>query len=131
MKTIRLQLRFLLPLVVILTAAAYLALPVMDRLTLRWFARDLDMRGTLVANALSESVADDLQDSRGRRLQALFDRAVQDERLVAIAWCSTAGQVMRRTASFPAGLSCAEAERVAAAKAPELHIGGGSVHVSI
>ena len=38
MKTFRLQLRFLVPLVVILAGAAYLALPLMDRLTLRWFA---------------------------------------------------------------------------------------------
>ncbi|HEY4037446.1 MAG TPA: hypothetical protein VGM15_01380, partial [Burkholderiaceae bacterium] len=40
MNTFRLQLRFLVPLVVTLVAAAYLALPLMDRLTLRWFSRD-------------------------------------------------------------------------------------------
>ena len=40
MKTLRLQLRFLVPLALTLTAAAYIALPLMDRLTLRWFARD-------------------------------------------------------------------------------------------
>ena len=56
MKTLNLQLRFLLPLILILGAAAYLALPLMDRLTLRWFSRDLTMRGNLVANALSESI---------------------------------------------------------------------------
>ena len=95
MKTFRLQLRFLVPLVLILTGAAYLALPLMDRLTLRWFARDLDMRGALVANALSDSLTDALQETRGRRLQSLFDRAVQDERLVAIGWCSPGGQASR------------------------------------
>ena len=44
MNTFRLQLRFLLPLLVTLGVAAYLALPVMDRLTLRWFSRDLTLR---------------------------------------------------------------------------------------
>lgn len=88
MKTFRLQLRFLIPLILIVSAAAYLALPLMDKLTLRWFSRDLTMRGTLVANALSESIAEALPDRRGRKLQALFNRAVQDERLVAIAVCS-------------------------------------------
>jgi trehalose 6-phosphate synthase len=131
MKTFRLQLRFLVPLVLILAGAAYLALPLMDRLTLRWFARDLDMRGTLVANALSESVADDLQESRGRKLQSLFDRAVQDERLVAIGWCSTTGQLMRHTKSYPKTLGCAQAAEVAAAKDPQLRIEGGPVHVSV
>lgn len=131
MKTIRLQLRFLLPLVIILTAAAYLALPLMDRLTLRWFARDLNMRGALVANALSETVADDLLESRGRKLQSLFDRAVQDERMVAIGWCNTNGQLMRRTARFPKDLTCQGAQERAGLPDPELRIEGGPVHVTV
>lgn len=131
MRTIRLQLRFLLPLVVILTAAAYLALPLMDRLTLRWFARDLTLRGELVANALSESVADALQDTRGRKLQALFDRALQDERMVAIGWCSTGGQLLRRTQSYPKDLTCDKAAATAAEKDPSLRIEGGPVHVTV
>ncbi|MCE3272223.1 MAG: trehalose-6-phosphate synthase [Ramlibacter sp.] len=130
MKTFRLQLRFLVPLVLILTGAAYLALPLMDRLTLRWFARDLDMRGTLVANALSDTLTDALQETRGRRLQNLFDRAVQDERLVAIGWCSTDGKVVRRTQRFPNELGCEGAREVASAKDPQLRIEGGPVHVS-
>lgn len=130
MKTFRLQLRFLVPLILILTGAAYLALPLMDRLTLRWFARDLDMRGTLVANALSDTLTDALQETRGRRLQNLFDRAVQDERLVAIGWCSNDGNVVRRTQRFPNDLTCEGAREVASAKDPQLRIEGGPVHVS-
>jgi trehalose 6-phosphate synthase len=131
MKNLTLQLRFLLPLVVVIAAAAYLALPVMDRLTLRWFARDLDMRGTLVANALSESVADALRDPNGRRLGALFGRAVQDERLVGIGWCSPLGELLVRTPKVPRELTCAESEQVAAEADPKLRIEGGAVHVSV
>jgi trehalose 6-phosphate synthase len=130
-RTFRLQLRFLVPLVLILGVAAYLALPLMDRLTLRWFARDLNMRGVLVANALSESVADALQDPRGRKLQALFDRAVQDERLVAMGWCSPTGELMRRTQRFPKDLNCVQAREVAAAPEPRMRIEGGPVHVGV
>lgn len=128
LKTLRLQLRFLVPLIVILAGTAYLAVPVMDKLTLRWFARDLDMRGSLVANALSDSLTG--AETQGRRLQALFDRAVQDERLVAIGWCSTTGQVLRRTARFPEKLGCEEAREVAAAREATMAIEGGPVHVS-
>ena len=130
MKTFRLQLRFLVPLLLILAGTAYLAVPVMDKLTLRWFARDLDMRGNLVANALSDSVATALQETHGKRLQALFDRAVQDERLVAIGLCSTSGNLVRRTQHFPADLSCREASEIASARDPVLRIAGGPVHVS-
>ena len=83
MKSLNLQLRFLAPLLVTLVAAAYFALPVMDRLTLRWFARDLNARGSLVTNTLSDSIGDAISDAKGARLQVLFDRVVQDERLFA------------------------------------------------
>jgi trehalose 6-phosphate synthase len=131
MKTFRLQLRFLIPLVLILSAAAYLALPLMDRLTLRWFARDLNMRGTLVANALSESISDALPDPRGRKLQALFNRAVQDERLVAIGVCSQEKKLLDRTSTFPKDLDCARAGQIASEPDPMLRIGGGPVHVGV
>jgi trehalose 6-phosphate synthase len=130
MKTFRLQLRFLVPLALIVAATAYLSVPLMDRLTLRWFARDLDMRGVLVANTLSDSVAEALKERHGRRLQALFDRAVQDERLVAIGWCSPEGE-LTRSKSFPKDLGCEAAQEVAKARDPELKIEGGSVHVSV
>ena len=84
-----------------LVATAYLAVPVMDKLTLRWFARDLDMRGNLVANALSDSVSESLQYARTRRIELLFQRALQDESQVAIGWCSVRQQ--RRPRMFAPG----------------------------
>jgi trehalose-6-phosphate synthase len=103
----------------------------MDRLTLRWFARDLTMRGTLVANALSDSIADALPDPRGRKLQALFNRAVQDERLVAMGLCSTDKKLLRTTPRFPTDLACGRAEEIAAMPEPLLHMEGGAVHVGV
>ena len=131
MRNLRLQLRFLVPLVIILAAAAYFALPLMDRLTLRWFARDLNLRGSLVTNALSESIADALPDPKGRKLQALFNRATQDERLVAIGLCSSDGKLLRTSAGFPKELTCATAQETAALPEPLMRIEGGPVHVGV
>ena len=122
-ENIRLQLRFLLPLVIILAGAAYLALAPDGSPHAAWFARDLNTRGALVANTLSESVADALHDA-GRKLQALFERAFQDQRL-GMAWCSPSGQLMRKTQRFPQDLDCEKAAGLAAAKDPELRIEGG------
>lgn len=127
----RLQLRFLLPLVVVLVAAANLAVPLMDQVTLRWFSRDLNSRGVLVANALSDSVAEALLAGRTARLQPLFDRTLQDERLFAIGLCSTGGELLQRTANFPARLSCSEAEALADQAEPRLSLAGGPVHVGM
>jgi trehalose-6-phosphate synthase len=131
MKTLRLQLRFLVPLVLTLVAAAYVALPLMDKLTLRWFSRDLDMRGALIANTLSDSIADALRDPQKSRLQTLFDRSVQDERLLAIGLCAPGGKLLRKTAGFPATLDCRSARALTESGTSQLRIAGGPVHVSI
>nr|WP_198349404.1 MULTISPECIES: trehalose-6-phosphate synthase [Ramlibacter] len=125
------QLRFLVPLVAVLALVAWLALPVLDRLTLRWFARDLNLRGALVANTLADSVSEALADPRGRRLPALFGRVVQDERLVAIGWCSPKGELLVRTPLFPQWLNCEMAEQATQERSQQLSIEGGPVHVSM
>jgi trehalose-6-phosphate synthase len=131
LKTVRLQLRFLLPLAVTLVVAAYLAVPLMDQVTLRWFSRDLNSRGVLVANALSDSVSEALSTHRTGRLRPLFDRAVQDERLFAIGLCSANGELLQSTASFPQGLTCAAAANLASDAEPRLALAGGTVHVGV
>jgi alpha,alpha-trehalose-phosphate synthase [UDP-forming] len=131
MNTFRLQLRFLVPLVLTLVAAAYLALPLMDRLTLRWFSRDLDLRGALLATTLSDSISDALTHHGGPHLQALLNRVVQDERLVAIGLCSLDGTLLQRTSGYPDTLTCSAVRQTAARADPLLRIAGGSVHVGM
>jgi trehalose 6-phosphate synthase len=131
MKILNLQLRFLLPLVLTLVAAAYLALPLMDQLNLRWYSRDLNARSTSLANAMSDSIVEAVRDDRMSRLQSLFDRAVLDERLFAIGLCSLDGKLLRRTANFPLTLSCDRARAEAARPDPRLQLSGGAVHVGV
>jgi alpha,alpha-trehalose-phosphate synthase [UDP-forming] len=129
LKTLRLQLRFLLPLLVVLVVAAYLAVPFLDRLTLRWFSRDLNSRGMLVANALSDSVAEALQTDRSARLKALFERTAQDERLFAIGLCSPDDRLLQSSAGYPADLGCAAAVALSANPDQRLQLAGGAVNV--
>jgi len=130
-KTLRLQLRFLIPLLLTLVAAAYLALPLMDQLTLRWFARDLNTRGELVANTLADPISESLAQDNRKRLQSLIDRAIQDERMVAIGLCDREGTIVVRTAQFPKTLSCSSASLMSQQPEPRLRIDGGPVHVGI
>jgi trehalose-6-phosphate synthase len=131
MKALNLQLRFLIPLGLTLIGAAYLALPLMDQLTLRWFSRDLNTRGALVANALSDSIIESLNDTRPARLKTLFERALQDERLFAVGLCDMNGTLIQRTASYPKTLQCAEASRSAEQPDPRITLQGGAVHVGV
>jgi len=131
LRTLRLQLRFLLPLVVTLVVAATLAVPLLDQVTLRWFSRDLNSRGTLLANALSDSVAAAVTSGDVARLGPLFERAAQDERLFAIGLCSPDGRLLQTTERFPPGLSCRQAEAVAQQAEPRLDLAGGPVHIGV
>jgi trehalose 6-phosphate synthase len=89
------------------------------------------LRGSLVASALSDSVAEALAHPAATQLQQLFNRAVQDERLVAIGLCSVDGRLLNRTAAFPASLSCQTAQQTAAGTEPLLRLESGSVQVGV
>ena len=131
LRTLRLQLRFLLPLTITLVVAAYLAVPLLDQVTLRWFSRDLNSRGALVANTLSDSVAQALVADRPAQLRGLFERSVQDERLFAIGLCGDGDRLLQRSDSFPLTLSCSGAETLSLEAEPRLALAGGAVHVGV
>jgi trehalose-6-phosphate synthase len=104
----------------------------MDRVTLRWFSRDLSSRGALVAKALSEPVAEAIASGRLNRLQPLFDRTSEGERLFGIGLCGTDGRLVQSTSRFPdRQLSCATAIEVAAKADSRFDLPGGTVHVSV
>ena len=130
-QTIRLQLRFLLPLTAVVIATAYLVQPLVDRVTLRWFARDLDSRGAVVANALSDSVVEAMRAGHPQQLEKLFDRAVQDERLFAIGLCSPDGRMLEHTPAFPQELNCFNALEISSKPDPRMTLAGGPVHVAM
>jgi len=131
MKTLQLQLRFLVPLLVALVVAALVVLPLMDQLTLRWFSRDLNARGVLVAGTLSDAVDDALSSGSSVRLQALFDRSARDERLVAIALCSGKDELLRHSVAYPVTLKCATARDVSQRPDQRLELPTGAVHVGV
>lgn len=129
--TLRLQFRFLLPLVLVLIAAAYLTLPLLDSVTLRWFSRDLTLRGAFITNTLAESL--DASASKGSEAKQmdLFNRAVQDERLVALGLCSLKGELLQRSAAYPSDLLCLRASVLSNQTLPKLSLAGGAVHVGV
>ncbi len=105
-RSIRLSLRFIVPLCVTLALLAYALVPLVDRLTLRWWVNDLDVRAHLVANTLGDQVAELVGGGATGKINTLFLRAIQDERLYAIAFCDNAGKVRYETPTYPASLGC-------------------------
>jgi trehalose 6-phosphate synthase len=127
----RLSLRFVLPLLLVLGAVAYGVTHLADRLTLRWFVRDLDTRSALIANTVEESLRDRILAGQRGRVIDLFNRMVQDERLYAIGFCNTRGELAYKTVTFPAGVSCRQIEDLKPGLGIVLRLPQGSLHASV
>ncbi|HVK95620.1 MAG TPA: trehalose-6-phosphate synthase [Noviherbaspirillum sp.] len=126
----RLSLRFVLPLALVLGLFAYAVVPLVDNFTLRWFVRDLDVRSQSLANALQEPLLEYVPQNSEKRITQLFNRALRDERLYAIAFCNADGKLVYKTATYPLSLGChTEAERNARPQSL-INLPQGSVHVS-
>ena len=103
---LRLSLRFLLPLTLTLTLLGYLALPLVDSLTLRWFLRDLDARAQVIATTLATPVADAYRAGALDRIAAMLTTTGSDERVFGLGLCDAGGTIVARTAQFPPGATC-------------------------
>ncbi|TFV94101.1 trehalose-6-phosphate synthase, partial [Oxalobacteraceae bacterium OM1] len=131
LKPFRLALRLLLPLAFILALFAYAAVPLMENLTLRWALRDLDMRSQLVASSLQDPLAEYVGQRARKKIAQLFDRAILDERLYALAFCDASGTVRYKTATYPESLGCHAAQAHKPGSATSLmQLPQGPVHVA-
>ena len=127
----RLSLRFLVPLLLVMAAFAYAAVPLADRLTLRWFMRDMDSRSSLIANSVHESLQDLVGTDNDARVLQLFTRIIQDERIYAMGFCASPRAGVIATVTLPDVIHC---DSLAAFSDPEGHLlrsGQGPLLVSV
>ena len=127
----RLSLRFVIPLILVLTAFAYGVSPLIDRMTLRWFMRDLDIRSQLIANTISEPLFEQLAAGRKAKISEFFARITLDERLYAIGFCPSEDAVSLASKSMPAEIRCKELGRWKPEGEPLLASKQGPLHVSV
>ena len=102
----KLSLRFVLPLLLILAAIAYSVTPLVDRLTLRWFIRDLDIRSSLIATTVEEPLLEQLAAGKKGKVADLFNRISRNERLYAVAYCAGPNATAVASSSLPAAITC-------------------------
>ena len=130
LRSLRLTLRFILPLAIALILMAYAAVPLVDKLTLQWFVRDLDIRSHLIANSLQEPLMDFLERGERAKINALFGNVIKDERLFAIGYCTGGGKLLHHTPTFPKSIACPSAGSVKSPPPSILPLPQGGVHVS-
>lgn len=105
-RSLHLSLRFVIPLAIALAMLAYLVVPLVDNLTLKWFGRDLEIRSRLLSNAIHEPLVELVKQGQRGRVNALLQKATQDERLLALGICDSTNKLLYRTPAFPKEISC-------------------------
>jgi len=124
--------RFIVPLALVLALFGYFAIPWMENLTVRWFVRDLDTRSQLVSSTLQQPLLNYLEDNDAARINDAFGRAIQDERLYALAFCDPGGTLRYKTDTYPESLGCRQGADGAEGEDanPVVRLPRGPVHVS-
>ncbi|OPY84961.1 MAG: Trehalose-phosphate synthase [Smithella sp. PtaU1.Bin162] len=130
-RSLRLALRFVIPLVAVMTLLAYAVVPLMDKLTLRWSVRDLDIRSKLITRTLQEPLTGLLEQGNKTKIRTLLARATQDERLFAIGYCTEQGKILYHTPTFPDKLGCSLPNASAHESPSLLQLPRGLVHVAV
>jgi trehalose 6-phosphate synthase len=101
-------LRFFVPLLAVLAVTAAVLTPAADRLIIRWFRYDVEMRSRLIFNSIQESLSALAQRKAWREMDVLFERIATDERVMAIGWCDGAGRLQRASKAWPKQFGCVE-----------------------
>ncbi|SFN42724.1 trehalose 6-phosphate synthase [Formivibrio citricus] len=131
MNTLRLQFRFLVPLFIVIAISAYLTVPLVDQLSLRWTVRDLNIRSQLIANTINDAIFDAVTQQSQERLAGIFNRLIKDERVLGIAICDQEGRLFEKSSGFPDGINCSIANKTAKNAEPTMQLARGSVHIAI
>ena len=107
----RLSLRFILPLLLVLAGIAYAVAPLVDKLTLGWFIRDIDIRSSLIANTIQDPLQEQLEAGKRGKVEDFFNRLTQDERLYAVAFCAAPTEIIVASRWLPNEIRCASLSR--------------------
>ncbi|MDD5413981.1 MAG: hypothetical protein PHH96_04085, partial [Smithellaceae bacterium] len=130
-RSLRLTLRFVIPLIAVMTLLAYLVVPLVDKLTLHWFVRDMDIRSKLITSTFQEPLGDLLVQGSRKKINSLISRVIQDERLFALGYCDGQGKLLYHTPTFPRDLGCSLPNASTQSSPALLQLPRGLVHVAI
>jgi len=106
-RSLRLSLRFIVPLAIALAILAVSIVPLVDRLYLRWSVRDMDIRSKLVASTLQEPLTDLLHQGNKSKINTYSHaRSGMNGSLpwviaTGVGTCSIAHRHFRKTSAVP------------------------------
>jgi trehalose-6-phosphate synthase len=77
----------------------------------QWSRHDVELRSVLVFNSVRDELANLLAATAEQKIDDLFARLAEDERLLAVGFCDSAGTLRFRNKLMPSTFSCTTAAR--------------------
>jgi trehalose 6-phosphate synthase len=77
----------------------------------QWSRRDIELRSTLVFNSMRDELANLLVANAGQKIDTLFARMAEDERLLAVGFCDSDGVLRYRSKLMPSNFTCEKSAR--------------------
>lgn len=96
-----------------------------------WSQRDVELRARLVFRSIRDQVAYGIATSPNVDLVTYFERLSEDERLLALAFCTADGELRYTTKHFPSGVACTDITRTKSDTFATLSADGSRTHMSI
>ena len=127
----RLSLRFVLPLLIVLAGFTYGVVPLVDKLTVRWAVRDIEIRATFIANAVQDQMEGRLLAGPNKKLLDYFTRLTQDERLFAVGYCAAESAPLVATRTMPKDVRCDLLHTFSGIDGSLIHGEKGLLHVTV
>ena len=85
--------------------------PLASTVVQRWSQRDVELRSRLVFTSIRDQVAAGLASASSSALVPFFERIAEDERLLALGFCSEAGRLENATKRMPSSIRCSSVAR--------------------
>ncbi len=126
----RLSLRFIVPLLVVLTLFAYGMAPLVDRLMTQWFVKDLELRTNLITNTIQDNLVGLIKQDSRSQIQGLFNRLIKDEKLYAVGFYDESDKLKWKTNTFPDVIPIQNTSAELPSKSEVIQTGKGPLHVS-
>jgi len=95
-----------------------------------WSRRDVELRSTLVYNAVGVHLAQLLADGKREQITDLFERVATDTRVVALAFCQSGSARRLSSKLMPSSLSCEQIARSDAESFSSVVVNGRRMLVS-
>jgi trehalose-6-phosphate synthase len=95
-----------------------------------WSQRDIDLRSRLVFRSIKDQLAMAIAASPEVDLTPVFQRITEDERILALGFCSPHGQLRYPTKEFPKSITCDSVKRGKSSSFATVADSGRRIHIS-